>query len=72
MPALQAAPPHHCPKCRGHVLVERDVYGTYGSCLSCGYVHDVLDHQPVDLAAEEAARPTRQRRRRPSYGNQSL
>ena len=41
------------------MLVERDHYGTYGSCLNCGYFHDVLASHPIDLAAEEAALPVR-------------
>ena len=40
-----------------HVIVERDWHGTYGSCIMCGYVHEVLTSPPVDLAAEEAALP---------------
>ena len=53
MPALQEAPPKSCPKCRGSMIVERDWHGTYGSCIMCGYVHEVLTSPPVDLAAEE-------------------
>ena len=60
MPALQEAPPKSCPKCRGSMIVERDWHGTYGSCIMCGYVHEVLTSPPVDLAAEEAALPQRQ------------
>ena len=48
--------------------VERDFYGTYGSCISCGYVHEVLTRAPIDIAAEEAALPARIRRRGPSHG----
>ena len=69
MPASQAAPPKTCPKCRGLIFVERDLHGTYGSCISCGYVHDVLITPPVDFEAEEAALPVRVRRRGPSHGN---
>ena len=38
----------------------------------CGYVHEVLTRPPVDLAAEEAAMPVRQRRRQPSHGKLRL
>ena len=72
MAAMQAAPPQHCPKCRGFVVVERDFYGTYGSCLTRGYVHDVISSPPVDLASEKAAQPQRRRRRQPSHGKQRL
>ncbi len=72
MPALQEAPPKTCPKCSGSIIVERDWHGTYGSCIMCGYVHEVLTRPPIDLAAEEAALPQRQRRRQPSHGKLRL
>lgn len=72
MPASQEAPPKNCPKCRGHIIVEHDWHGTYGECITCGYVHEVLTSPPVDLAAEEAAQPVRQRRRGPSHAKQRL
>ena len=30
-----------CPKCRGHILLESDMYGSYEQCLQCGYLTDV-------------------------------
>lgn len=27
-----------CPRCRGDIVLERDEYGRYTSCLACGYV----------------------------------
>ena len=72
MPALQEAPLANCPKCSGAIVIERDWHGTYGSCIMCGYVHEVLTRPPVDLAAEEAAMPVRQRRRQPSHGKLRL
>ena len=72
MSASQAAPPRSCPRCRGQVFIERDFHGTYGTCISCGFVHDVLLRPPVDLAAEEAAMPPRLRRRQPSHASLRL
>lgn len=72
MPAMQSAPPKNCPKCGGTIIVEHDHYGTVGSCIMCGYQHEVLTAPPVDLAAEEAALPQRQRRRQPSHGKLRL
>ncbi|GEM_PF-410347 len=34
-----------CPRCGGEISVEKDAYGTYLSCLQCGYC----------LSKEEAA-----------------
>ena len=30
-----------CPRCRGDVHVNRDVYGTYRECLQCGHIVDI-------------------------------
>ena len=32
--------PKCCPKCRGDVVVERDIYGRYELCLYCGYLYE--------------------------------
>ena len=29
-----------CPRCRGYVHVDRDIYGEYRVCLHCGYMED--------------------------------
>ncbi len=71
MPAIQSEPPA-VSQGLGTLLIERDSYGTHRSCLSCGYVHDVLTQAPVDVAAEEAALLARERRRSPSHGKLSI
>ena len=30
-----------CPKCRGDIVLDRDMYGGYARCLQCGYLKDV-------------------------------
>jgi DNA-directed RNA polymerase subunit M/transcription elongation factor TFIIS len=30
-----------CPKCKGHLILEKDNYGLYQQCLQCGYIHDL-------------------------------
>ncbi|MEE8420910.1 MAG: hypothetical protein V3R92_05575 [Dehalococcoidales bacterium] len=30
-----------CPRCKGDVLLDRDVYGWYQQCLQCGYQRDL-------------------------------
>ena len=32
-----------CPRCRGDLQVNKDVYGEYKECLQCGYMLDTLD-----------------------------
>ncbi len=31
-----------CPKCKGDMLVDRDLDGWYGWCLQCGYRHALV------------------------------
>jgi hypothetical protein len=31
-----------CPKCRGTVILRRDTYGPYLSCLRCGWLKDLI------------------------------
>jgi len=54
------------------MIRERDWYGSYGTCIACGFVHEVLSSPPIDLPADDADRPTRQRRREPSHGKLRL
>jgi DNA-directed RNA polymerase subunit M/transcription elongation factor TFIIS len=42
-----------CPKCKGHLMLEKDNYGLYQQCLQCGYLHDlqtfpVLDSEKIE------------------------
>ncbi len=45
-----------CPRCKGDLAAERDVYGPYLECLQCGYMREL----------EPAARTRRQSRPSPS------
>ena len=29
-----------CPRCRGYLYTNRDIYGGYRECLQCGYMED--------------------------------
>jgi hypothetical protein len=53
------------------MIVERDWYGAYSTCLCCGYVHEAVSTPPIDLMEEEEGHP-RQRRRQPSHGKLRL
>jgi hypothetical protein len=35
----------NCPRCRGDLREEADVYGTYIACLQCGYILPVNEEQ---------------------------
>jgi hypothetical protein len=30
-----------CPKCKGNIYIDRDVYGWFVECLMCGFSHDL-------------------------------
>ena len=46
-----------CPKCLGDLTMGRDAYGTFISCLQCGFMRDIDVHgssnkaSPVPVAA---------------------
>jgi hypothetical protein len=64
------APPRNCPRCRGSMLTERDWYGSYSTCIACGYVHEWVSGPAIDLPSDDG--PARQRRRQPSHGKLRL
>lgn len=68
--ATQTAPPKMCPRCCGSMLVERDWYGAYSTCITCGYVYEVGALPLEELEHSDGA--TRQRRRQPSHGKLRL
>jgi hypothetical protein len=53
------------------MILEEDWYGSYSSCLSCGYVYE-FGAIAEDLQNEEGSEPHRQRRRQPSHGKLRL
>ncbi len=32
-----------CPKCHGDLCLEQDHYGSFQTCLQCGYLKELLD-----------------------------
>ena len=45
-----------CPKCRGDLTLGQDTYGTFISCLQCGFMRDV-GATPGTAPASGASRP---------------
>jgi DNA-directed RNA polymerase subunit M/transcription elongation factor TFIIS len=47
-----------CPKCKGDLYLNRDMYGKYLNCFQCGYLKDLTSEEEISLrepvtAAEE-------------------
>ncbi len=42
-----------CPRCKGDVSTNRDMYGEYKECLQCGYMIDIP--KPSLFSIPEAA-----------------
>ena len=42
-----------CPKCKGHLLLEKDNYGLYQQCLQCGYLHDLQTFPSIAIEETE-------------------
>ena len=38
-----------CPRCRGDMYLDQDMYGVYGKCLQCGRIYDI----PANVAKVE-------------------
>jgi uncharacterized Fe-S cluster-containing MiaB family protein len=53
------------------MVLERDWYSAYGSCLICGYVHEV-GAVSLEEIEREINGDNRQRRRQPSHGKLRL
>jgi hypothetical protein len=43
-----------CPRCRGDLYLNQDMYGKYLNCLQCGYTRD-LTGQPGPVAQDRSA-----------------
>jgi len=61
-----------CPRCRGSMHAERDRYGAFSTCLSCGYVHEFVSPPAVELLEEDESGKVKTRRRHPSHGKLQL
>ena len=35
------------------MIVERDWYGSYSTCISCGFVHEMVSSPAIDLLDDE-------------------
>ncbi len=46
-----------CPKCLGDLTMGQDMYGSFISCLQCGFMRDV-DAKPATTNASDAYRAT--------------
>ena len=69
---ISEPPPKHCPRCNGLVIVEDDAYGQFGTCITCGYVHETMRADPKEILEEERLAAGKQRRRQPSHGKLRL
>ena len=49
-----------CPRCKGDLHTNRDIYGSYRECLQCGYMLDIeksskLFSVPIARRSKKAA-----------------
>ena len=69
---MQATLPKICPRCSGSMIIERDWYGSFSTCICCGYVREAVSSPAIDLMLEDEEGHGRQRRRQPSHGKLRL
>jgi len=43
----------NCPRCKGGVYLEKDMYGWYEGCLQCGYSRDLDTIYVEELIASQ-------------------
>ena len=43
-----------CPRCKGDLHSNRDLYGSYDECLQCGYMKDLEDPTKLGTLLEYA------------------
>ncbi len=36
-----------CPKCRGDILLGKDIYSEYKQCIQCGYLEELEETTPI-------------------------
>ncbi len=54
------------------MIVEDDAHGQFGTCITCGYVHETMRADPLEILEEERLAAGKQRRRQPSHGKLRL
>ena len=43
-----------CPRCRGDLHINKDIYGEYKQCVQCGYMEDLEPRNTRTLPATTA------------------
>ena len=41
-----------CPKCRGDLHINEDMYGEYKKCVQCGYMEDIEKRRGKTIMAK--------------------
>ena len=45
-----------CPRCKGDLHSNRDMYGSYDECLQCGYMRDIEEPNKLLATLSEVVR----------------
>ncbi|MCH8310482.1 MAG: hypothetical protein IIB17_08310 [Chloroflexi bacterium] len=45
-----------CPRCKGDLNSNRDMYGSYDECLQCGYMRDIEEPNKLLTMLTEVVR----------------
>jgi hypothetical protein len=69
MTAMTASLPRSCPRCHGYLFHARDRFGSYSSCVACGFVQEWVAGPAIELPDEGNGR---RRRREPSSNGRRI
>ena len=45
-----------CRRCKGHLAVDYDEYGSYLNCLQCGHIEELVDLKTINHHSKTAAK----------------
>lgn len=45
-----------CPRCKGDMHSNRDMYGSYKECIQCGHMEDIVDPNRLASLLEYATK----------------
>ena len=49
-----------CPRCKGDIKLNCDIYGNYAECLQCGFMKDIVEPVRITRRTPQFSEPERE------------